>query len=103
MEENQMVIKPGKEFLSLPLEGSASFSRQSSSGNPGIAFNDQVTARIKFKEDYPFINSQLKYYVLRLYTDTSLFVVGSFDYPAELTYTTDNIFINLTFRASMPA
>lgn len=103
MEKDQITIRDGMEFLLLPLEDSASFSRQSSVGNPGVVFNDQVTARLKFKADYSFINTQLKYYVLRLHTDASQFIVGSLDYPAELTFTTDNIFVNLTFKASMPA
>lgn len=102
MDANQIELKPEKKFLQLILEGKADYSNQSQQTSAGTVLNETVKAKIKYGSDLSFIDSSLKYYVLRLYTDSGSFIVGSIDYPTELTYNENKVYINLTFKSSRP-
>ena len=102
MEMNQVEVKPEKKFLQLILEGKADYSNQSQQTSAGTILNETVKAKIKYGSDLAFIDSALKYYVLRLYTDSGSFLVGSIDYPSELTYNENKVYINITFKSSKP-
>lgn len=102
MVANQVELKPDKKFLQLILEGKADYSNQSQQTGAGTVLNETVKAQIKYEDALPFIDSALKYYVLRLHTDSGSFLVGSIDYPAELTYNENKVYINLTFKSSKP-
>jgi len=102
METNLVEVKPEKKFLQLILEGKAEYSSQSQQTSAGTVLNETVKAKIKYGSDLYFIDSPLKYYVLRLHTDSGSFLVGSLDYPVELTYNENKVYINLTFKSSKP-
>lgn len=102
MDANQIELKPERKFLQLILEGKADYSDQSQQTSAGTVSNETVKAKIKYGSDLSFIDSAFKYFVLRLYTDSGSFIVGSTDYPTELTYDENKVYINLTFKSSKP-
>lgn len=102
MDANQIELKPEKKFIQLILEGKADYSNQSQQTSAGTVLEETVKAKIKYTNELPFIDSALKYYVLRLYTNSGSFLVGSIDYPTELTYNENKIYINITFKSSKP-
>lgn len=102
MENNNIEFKPDKNFLQLTLEGNADYSSQSQNTKSGKILNETISAKIKYESDLPFCNHALKYYILKLYTDSGPFVVGSIDYPTELSYNDNKLVINLNFKASSP-
>ncbi len=97
--QDRVFLKPEKSFTNIPVE-SAEYTCQSQSTNAGTILNETVTAKVKYTGELELL--PLKYYVLRLYTDTKEFIVGSPQYPAELTYTHDKIYVNLTFNVTKP-
>ena len=102
MESEHIELKSDKKFLRLLMEGNADYTNQIKQSDAGTISNETINAKIRYQSDLPFINTALKYYVLRLRTDSGSFIVGSIDYPAELTYSDNKVFINLTFKASKP-
>lgn len=102
IDKNLVELKPDKKFLQLILEDKVEYSSQSQQTNAGTVLNETIKAKIRYNNDLPFINIALKYYVLKLYTDAGFFIVGSIDYPTELTYNENKIYLNLTFNSSKP-
>lgn len=102
MYADQVTLKSGKTFTQLILEGKAEYSSQSQTPDAGPVVNETVTAKIRPTQESYIIRFPLKYYVIRLYTDAGAFIVGSLDYPAELTFKDDKVYVNLTFKASRP-
>lgn len=98
---NEIRLKKNQTFLNLPLED-IEYSSQYQFSDAGSILNETVTARIRYSPDLEFLEAALVYYVLRLHTNTSTFLVGSTQYPAILTYRNDKIQVNLTFKASKP-
>lgn len=98
---DQIRFKDNRSFINVPLEN-IQYSSQRQNQDAGAVLNETVTAKIRYSEDLPFLNTALKYYILRLHTDNRAFFVGSPIYPAELTYTIDNTYVNLTFKATKP-
>ena len=99
---DSIILKPEKIFINLPLEENAVYSSQSQIQQAGKILNETVNARIKYNDSLQFIKSALKYYVIRLFTDSGSFLVGSLEYPAELTHSDDKIFADLNLSASKP-
>lgn len=100
--ENEIITFSENEFIKLLLEKKAEYSNQSQQSSAGTLLNETVQVRIKYDEKLIFINSGYKYFVLRLYTDDGIFLMGSQEYPAEVSYTSDKIYANITFKASKP-
>lgn len=102
MDKDQVEFKPDKNFIRLALEDKAVYTNQSQLTEAGVTLEETISARIKSANDLTFINTALKYYVLRLHTDSGTFLVGSTEYPAILTYSDNKVTINLTFKSSKP-
>lgn len=102
MEADQVDFEPDKKFIRLPLENNAVYTSQTQTTEAGVVLEETISARIKSANDLTFINTALKYYVLRLHTDSGSFLVGSTEYPAVLTYSDNKVTINLTFKSSKP-
>lgn len=101
--DNTISLKEGKNFIYLSLTEPATY--QSSRGNPdaGPVLTETVTAKVKMSfELNSILKISLKNYILRLYTNDRIFLTGSLDYPGELTFSSDKIFVNLTFKAISP-
>lgn len=96
-------LKNGKSFMNIPLEESATYQSSSKNESGGMVITETVTATTKYDEKLFLIRFPLQYYVLMLYTNKGSFIVGSPEYPAELTHSNDKIFVNLTFKAVSPA
>jgi len=97
-----IILHPGKEFISLRLESTAIYTGQSQDTDSGMVFNETLSANIRYNSDNGYLNIPLIYYILRIYSDSGSFIMGLPDYPAVLTYSTDKIFADLTFRSSRP-
>ena len=102
MYDDNVVFKPGKEFINLPLEENAVYSSQSQIPSAGTILNETVNARIRYNENLLFLKVGLKHYIVRLFTESGSFLVGSVKFPAEMTHSGDKIFENLSFSASKP-
>lgn len=102
MDANHIELKPEKKFQRLILEDNAEYTNQSQPTDAGTTQSETVTVKIKYDERLSFINSALEYYVLRLHTDSRTFIVGSLEYPAQISYNDNKVFINLTFKTSKP-
>lgn len=100
MSPGTLHLKEGKSFVNIPLEENAIYLSVSRNENAGTLVTETLTAKTKYNEALLLI---LQYYVLRLYTDSGSFLVGSLDYPCELTHSNDKIFVNLSFKAVSPA
>lgn len=96
-------LKNNKSFTSVVLEEKAKYDSQTQKNASGVLKNETVSAKIRYNDDLRILQSDLQNYILRLYTDKESFIVGSVDYPAKLTYTSDKIYVNLTFKTSSPA
>lgn len=99
--KDKIYLEKNKGFTSIPLE-KIEYMSQSSPSDAGNVLNETVTARVRYSQDLMFLNTALKNYILRLHTGDVSFFVGSPDYPAVLTYSTDKIYVNLTFKATSP-
>jgi len=99
--QNTITLKRGKQFSDLLLDQSE-YTSQSKETDGGSVLNETVTVRLRYSEDLPFLKSPLKYFILRVHTNKDSFLVGSPEYPAILTYSTDRIHVNLTFKATKP-
>lgn len=99
--KDKIFLKKDKGFVSLPVER-IEYTGQSSSSDAGSVLNETVTAKVRYAENLLFLGTALKNYVLRLHTDNTSFYVGSPDYPAVLAYSSDKIYVNLTFKAVKP-
>lgn len=99
---DQIKLKKGKEFSNLPLEGQVEYSSQSSNPDAGSLLTETITAKIKNQKGLTFLTTGIKYFIIRLYTDDGSFLVGSLDYPAEMTYRDNKIHVNLAFKAVKP-
>lgn len=98
--DNTISLKEGKNFIYL-----SPATYQSSRSNPdaGPVLTETVTAKVKMSfELNSILKISLKNYILRLYTNDRIFLTGSLDYPTELTFSSDKIFVNLTFKAISP-
>ena len=100
--ENEIIPFSEDKIIKLLLEKKAEYSSQSQQPSAGTLLNETVQVRIKYDEKLIFMNSGYKYFVLRLYTDDGIFLMGSPEYPAEVSYTSDKIYANITFKASKP-
>lgn len=100
---NEIFLTEGKSFIECRLEDPSTYqgAKQQSSG--GIILNETINAKMKYFEDCVFVKFPLEYYILKVFTNHGIFIVGSLDYPAVMTLTTDKTYINLTFKASSPA
>lgn len=98
------VITPLSEgqIIKLMLEKKAEYSSESQHSQAGTLLNETVQVKIKYDESLIFMNSAYKYFVLRLHTNDGIFLMGSIQYPAILTYSSDKIHINITCKASKP-
>lgn len=102
MHGNDISFIPGKDFQEYTLEGSATYQNQTQHPDAGAICTETVTAKIKYSEDLFFLKFALEYFVLKLFSDTDEFVVGSIEYPAKISYTHDKRFVNLTFKVTRP-
>ena len=102
ISDNQIFLKPDKQLLSVNLENNAIYNREKANNNPGSVYTETVTATTKERNDFPFSDFSLRYYILRLYTDKKSFIVGSIEYPAILTFTNNKMLVNLSFKATSP-
>ncbi|MDR1883763.1 MAG: hypothetical protein LBR26_13405 [Prevotella sp.] len=101
IDENAIPL-PGKKFIPMRLESPATYSGQSQSTDSGPVFNETLSARIKYSPDYEYLHIPLVYYILRIYSDSGSFIMGSPDYPAILAFTSDKIFADISFKSSKP-
>lgn len=99
--KDKIQLKRNKSFLNLPLED-IEYSSQSQPTDAGNIMTETVTAKVRYNQDLEFLKTALSSYVLRLQTNNTTFIVGSPQYPANLTYRHNNIYINLTFKATKP-
>jgi hypothetical protein len=98
-----MHLQPGKKFTTLHLEESATYQSSRNNTQAGALLTETVTAKVRLDPDQELLlKTSLKNYVLRLYTDNLLFTVGTLEYPSILTYSSDKIFVNLSFRSESP-
>ncbi|MBF0649205.1 hypothetical protein IR083_10265 [Dysgonomonas sp. GY75] len=102
IDDDNIILHPGKEFISLRLESPAIYTGQCLDTDAGVVFNETLSANIRYNQDAGFLNIPLIYYILRIYSDSGSFIMGLTDYPAVLTYSTDKIFADLTFKSSRP-
>ncbi|MDR1718180.1 MAG: hypothetical protein LBS20_20295 [Prevotella sp.] len=102
IDGENIILQPGKEFISLRLESPAVYTGQSRSTDAGNVFDETLSATIRYDPDTGYLNIPLIYYILRIYSDSGSFIMGLPDYPAVLTYSTDKIFADLTFKSSRP-
>lgn len=102
VSNENVILHPGKEFISLRLENPAIYSGQSQDTDAGVVFNETLSANVRYNPDNGYLNIALIYYILRIYSDSGSFIMGLPDYPALLTYSTDKIFADLTFKSSRP-
>lgn len=100
---NIVHLKEGQKFISTSLVESIVYQCSRTNDTAGSLMNETVTAKVKLTPEIEqLIRISLKNYILRLYTDNLLFFVGCLDYPSELTYSSDKIFVNLTFKRTSP-
>lgn len=101
--DNTISLKEGKNFIYLSLTEPATYQSSRSNPDAGPVLTETVTAQVKMSfELNSILKISLKNYILRLYTNDRIFLTGSLDYPAELTFSSDKIFVNLTFKAIFP-
>lgn len=101
--DNTISLKEGKNFIYLSLTEPATYQSSRSNPDAGPVLTETVTAQVKMSfELNSILKISLKNYILRLYTNDRIFLTGSLDYPAELTFSFDKIFVNLTFKAIFP-
>ena len=96
-----IALKKNKSLQELMVEN-AEYSGQSQEQDAGDVLNEIVSARIRYNEELLFRLSLFGSYILKLYTDTGEFFVGTPEYPCILTYSSDKIYVNLTFKATKP-
>lgn len=102
MSENRIDFKESKGFISVPLEDIAIYQSFTENQNAGISLNETVTAKMKPLDNFYLFNFPLCYYILRLYSDSESFLVGSLNYPAELTRNYSKPILNLSFKSYQP-
>ena len=102
IEGKQVIFKSDKKFSQVELDEPAVYSSSSKNSDAGVMLTETVTAKTKNNSKVSFLKNALKYYIIRLYTNTDNFLVGTLDYPAEKTYTSDHNTINFTYKASKP-
>lgn len=101
--DNTISLKEGKNFIYLSLTEPATYQSSRSNPDAGPVLTETVTAKVKMSfELNSILKISLKNYILRLYTNDRIFLTGSLDYPTELTFSSDKIFVNLTFKAISP-
>lgn len=103
MSDTTIELKANMSFTLLNLESKATYSSQTQKETAGILKTETVTAKIRYDQNNILLSTNLQNFIIRLYTDNETFIVGSLDYPAKLTYTSDKIYVNLTFKATSPA
>lgn len=102
IEKGEILLKPGKETIHLILEDYAIYQYQTSSSSIGVKLDSNVIAKIIYNSDLVLLKSALKYYILKLRTNVGSFIVGSLEYPAELSYSCEKNIVNLIFKVSQP-
>lgn len=101
--DNTISLKQGKNFIYLLLTEPATYQSSRSNPDAGPVLTETVAAKVKMSfELNSILKISLKNYILRLYTNDRIFLTGSLDYPTELTFSSDKIFVNLTFKAISP-
>lgn len=103
LHENNIALKEGKSFLTISLTEPATFQSSRNNSDSGSTVTETITAKARLDVTLELIiRVSLKNYILKLYTDDRIFFSGSQDYPSELTYSSDKIFVNLNFKATLP-
>lgn len=100
---DEVILQEGKSFFDCKLESASTYQGAKQQNSAGVILNETINAKMKYFEDCIFLKFPLEYYILKVFTNHGVFIVGSLDYPAVMTLTTDKTYINLTFKASSPA
>lgn len=103
LHEDTIVLLPNEKFIRVLLSEQAVYQANRTNTDAGSILNETVNAKVRLNDELKvLLRVSLKNYVLRLHTNEGLFIVGSKEYPAELSYSTDKFFVNLSFKASSP-
>ncbi len=100
---DEVILQEGKSFIDCKLESASTYQGAKQPNSAGVILNETINAKMKYGKDSFFLKFPLEYFIVRVHTSEGIFIVGSLDYPAVMTLTTDKTYINLTFKASSPA
>lgn len=101
--ENNIALKEGKSFLTIPLVEPATFQSSRNNNDSGSTVTETIRAKARLDATLELIiRISLKNYILKLYSDDRIFFSGTLDHPSELTFSSDKIFVNLDFKATLP-
>jgi len=103
MNSDSIIFMPDKDLINLMPESEIIYQQSSQNNNPGVLYTETVSLDVRYNDNLFFIKNPLIYYVLKLYTPDSDFIVGSKDYPAILTYSGNRNIVSLSFRAEKHA
>ena len=96
------VLLSDENFQELIPEGQIEYSSESSSPDAGPIRTETVKVKSWSSNASFLLSTRLLYFVIRMYSSDGIFYVGSPEYPAQMKFTDDKRFANITFSAVTP-
>lgn len=99
---NQSVFfQDEKDWMRVKPRGKIVYQSQMETPDAGSICKETVTVTVDSKDVQQLLTG-LEYYILRLFVNETMLLVGSLDYPAKKTYSDDKVRVSFTFTSTSP-